>query len=149
MSYELESVSQKYGNANYLAHNLKGNTPEEDRRVFAMRIESFGIIDFGYMKSGTVKKASLAELNIKNPISLKAIFAFNTSDASDEIRFYLYRGNIEVVEIKFSSSEMPYKFPPGAIVDPSLSIVVKPKVTTSSVVIYWQPIHIIQYDLIP
>ena len=143
MSYQLDPDFQVYGDKNYLAHNLKGATPGDDRRLFAERISAFGIIDFGSMSANSVKSYTPATDGVLSPIMIASIFAFTTSATSDEVNFKIFDGNTEILEQKISNSEMPYKFPPGAIIRPDLTIQVKPRYNTKRLLIYWQPVHIL------
>ncbi len=143
MGYQLEPDSHLYGDKNYLAYNLKGDTPEDDRRFFGERISSFGIIDFGAMSAGSIKSYTPATNGVISPIMITSVFAFTTAATSDEITFKIFDGNTEILEQKISNSEIPYHFPPGAIIRPDLTIQVKPRYNTTALLIYWQPVHIL------
>lgn len=143
MSYQLEPDYQVYGDKNYLAHNLKGATAEDDRRFFSERIQSFGIIDFGAMSANSTKSYTPATDGVISPIMITSVFAFTTSATSDEITFKIFDGNTEILEQKIPSSEIPYQFPPGAIIRPDLTIQVKPRYNTTALLVYWQPVHIL------
>ena len=114
MSYQLETDHQIYGDKSYLAHNLKGATPEDDRRFFAQRIPAFGIIDFGAMSANSTKTYTPATDGVISPIMITSVFAFTTAATNDEITFKIFDGNTEILEQKISSSEIPYQFPPPA-----------------------------------
>lgn len=145
MSYELETTSQIYGNQPFLTHNIKGDVPENDRHLFGMRIPSFGIISFGAMRANSTKNFKPIDRGIASEFQLISAYAFTTSATSDEITLKLFSGNVEVAEQKITNNEMPYKFPPGAIINPNLTIQVKPKYNTTALVLYWQPVHVLDY----
>ena len=143
MSYQLEPDYQPYGDKKYLAHNLKGATPEDDRRFFAGRIPAFGVIDFGSMSANSTKSYTPATDRVISPIMIVSVFAFTTSATADEINFKIFDGNTEILEQRISNHEIPYKFPPGAILRPDLTIQVKPRYNTTALLVYWQPVHLL------
>lgn len=143
MSYQLETTEQIYGEQPYLTHVIKGETPEEDLHLFGMRVPSYGIINFGSITNNSFKTIVLAEKGITSPIQLKSIYAFTSTGGNDETRFSLFRGTTRIVEMRIPSGEMPYQFPEGAIIDPSLSITVRPRYNISQLLIYWQPVHVL------
>lgn len=138
-----------YGEREFLAHKLLGETALDDRYLFAQRVPSYGIFSFGAMSGSETKTVVLANEGITSPIQLKSVYAFNVSASSDEIRFRLYAGDTEIAEMKLTASDMPFQFPDGAIIDPSLSIEVDPRYAVSQLLIYWQPVHIIKYVSVP
>lgn len=145
MTYQLETTSQLYGNQQYLAHNLKGATPELDRQFFAQRIASYGIFSFGAFTSRQTKRVVLADQNITSPISLVSAYAFASNATSDEIRFRLLADTQQIAEQRISSNDMPFAFPPGAIIDPTLTIEVESRYGVTQLLIYWQPVHILSH----
>ena len=148
MAYQLETISQLYGDREYLAHNFKGATPNDDRAVFGMRIPSYGIFNFGPMANNQTKRVVLADKGISSPILMKSAYAFSSNTWNDEIKFRLFDGNTQLAELTILSTEMPYQFPDGAIVDNSLSIEIRVNQTTTQMLVYWQPVHVLQYDVI-
>lgn len=143
--FESETIGQLYGDKQYLAHNLKGQTTADDRALFGMRVPSYGIFNFGAMTGAQVKRIVLAAEGIVSPIELRSIYAFNATASSDEIKYRLYAGSTEILEYRLNSAVVPYEFPPGAIIDPSLSIEVEPRYDVSQLLIYWQPVHVLSY----
>ncbi len=143
MSYQLESTTQLYGDNLYLAHNLRGTGRENDRFLFGQRVPSFGIISFGAMAAGRTKRITPADRGINSHIMLRSIYDFTTSATADEVTFKLFEGETEILEQRVFSSEMPYTFPPGAIIDPRYTIEVKPRYATTQLLIYWQPVHVL------
>lgn len=143
MTFTRNSAKQVFGEQNYLSHQITGNVEPEAFYAVGDRISSYGIFNFGQVPANSQKRVSLSAARIEQPISLSSIYAFTDNASSDEIRFYLFSGDKELVELRLSSSEMPYTFPPGAIIDPSLDIVVRPRSNLTSLLIYWKPVHII------
>ncbi len=146
MSYQLETTSQIYGDHQYLAHAIKGENVAADRYLFGQRIPSYGIINFGAMAAGSTKDFKPIDNGIVSDIELKSIFDFTSSASNDECTFKLFNGEIEILEQRISNQEMPYTFPPGAIINPNLTIQVNPRYTTTQLLIYWQPVHVLSYQ---
>ena len=147
MPYQLETISQVYGDREYLAHNFKGATPNDDRATFGMRIPSYGVLDFGSITRNQIKDAVLADLGINSPISLKCIYAFDIN-INTEITLRLLEGNNQLIQLVIPNDKMPYQFPDGLIVDNSLTIRLTASSSVGQLLIYWQPVHLLQYDLI-
>lgn len=145
MNYELETVSQLYGDAQYLAHKLKGETEADDRYFFGQRIPSFGTIDFGVMQGGSTKSYTPADHGIKSDLMLISVFDFTQNSSGDELTFKLFWQGQELLEQKMSNNEIPYTFPPGAIVNPNITIQVKPRYDSTQILIAWQPVHLLHY----
>ncbi len=145
MGYQTEPAIQLYGSNNYLAHKIVGATPEQDRYLFGERMPSFGVINFGYMNAGTTKDFKPIDNGIVSDISLRSIYTFTTAQSNEEVTFKLFSGGQEILEQRISNNEMPYTFPPGAIINPNLTIQVKPRYTTTQLLIYWQPVHVLSY----
>jgi len=145
MSYNLETTKQIYGNQLFLTHNIKGDTSTDDRHLFGMRVPSFGIINFGTMAAGQVKNFKPIDNGINSDISLKSAFAFTTSATNDEITLRLLDGTTEIAEQKLTNAQMPYSFPPGAIINPNLTIQVTTRYATTQMLLYWQPVHVLDY----
>jgi hypothetical protein len=143
MPYQLVPSSLPYGNDSFLAHNLKGATPEDDRQFFGQRIQSFGIIDFGAMNAGSTKSYTPINDGIQSPISIASVYAFTTVATNDEITFSIFEGTVELTRQKITNNDMPYQFPPGAIIRPDLTIQVKPRYNTMKLLVYWRPVHIL------
>lgn len=143
--YELETTKQTYGNQEYLAHNIKGQIPADDRHLFAGRVPSFGIFSFGAFTAEQKKRVSLADEGIVSPISLSSAYAFGRNGNNDEIFFRLFAGDQEIAEQRIVSNSMPFQFPDGAIIDPSLTIEVESRYNATQIMLYWQPVHILKY----
>ena len=143
MTFTRNSAKQMFGEQNYLSHQITGNVEPEPFYAVGDRVSSYGIFNFGQIAADSEKRISLASVGINQPISLSSIYAFTSNASSDEVRFYLFSGDAELVELRLFSAEMPYTFPPGAIIDPSLDIVVRPRSNLTSLLIYWKPVHII------
>lgn len=144
MNYSLETTKQIYGNQSFLTHKLKGEVPSDDRHLFGMRVESFGVFNFGQIAKGKTKEVFLADHQINSPISLSSIYAFAQNTANDEIKFRLKYEGKSIAELQLKYYEMPFSFPPGAIVMPNLSIEVEPKANLTQLLIYWQPVHLLK-----
>ncbi len=145
MSYQLETASQVYGDNLYLAHNLKSDTAEADRFLFGQRVPSYGIINFGYMKAGTTKIFRPLDNGINSDILLRSVYSFTTAPANEEVTFNLFNGREQLLEQRIPNSEMPYTFPPGAIINPNLTITVTCRYETAQLLIYWQPVHVLSF----
>lgn len=143
--YQLQTTKQIYGNSEYLAHNIKGETPTDDRFLFGMRVPSYGIINFGAFTAGQTKRVLLANINITSQISLTSVYAFGDNATNDEIKFRLFSGEIQIAEQRITSLEMPFQYPSGAIIDPSLSIEVESRYSVTQIIMYWQPVHVLDY----
>lgn len=143
MSYQLEPDYQVYGDKNYLAHNLKGATAEDDRRFFAQRIPSFGVIDFGAMSANSVKTYTPVDDGVQSLISIVSVYAFTTAATNDEVTFKIFEGATELTQQKITNDEMPYQFPSGAIIRPDLTIQVEPRYNTMKLLVYWRPVHLL------
>lgn len=143
MSFQLEPDFQVYGDKNYLAHNLKGATAEDDRRFFGQRIPAFGVIDFGSMTANSIKSYTPVTDGVLSPISIVSVYAFTTAATNDEITFKIFEGATELTRQKITNDEMPYQFPPGAIIRPELTIQVEPRYDTMKLLVYWRPVHIL------
>lgn len=145
MSYDLEHSKQIYGNQPFLSHIIKNDDPELNRHLFGMRVPSYGIISFGAIGKDRTKSFKPIDNGIKKDIELVSVFAYTGNATADEITIYLYEGNVEIAEQKITSSQMPYRFPDGAIVNPNLTIWVKPRQDTSALMLYWRPVHVLSY----
>ena len=143
MSYQLKPDSLPYGDDIFLAHNLKGATAEDDRLFFAQRIRAFGVIDFGAMSANSIKTYTPATDGVMSPISIVSVYAFTTAATNDEITFKIFDGVTELTRQKITNNEMPYQFPPGAIIRPDLTIQVEPRYDTTKLLIYWQPVYLL------
>lgn len=149
MAYQLDSAKQTFGNQDYLAHKIKGATVADDRYLFAQRVEAYGIIDFGAMARNATKRVALSTLGITSQISLKSAYAFGASATTDEIKYRLFSGTTQLMELQLLAAEMPFVFPPGAIVDPTLSIEILATQAFDRVMLFWQPVHVLDYKLVP
>ena len=145
MNYELEPVGQLYGDQRYLAHKLKGATPESDRYFFGQRIPSFGTINFGAVAAGQTKSFRPVDHDIISDLMIVSIFDFTTSPTGDELTFRLIWAGTELLEQKMSNDEIPYTFPPGAIINPNITIEVTPRYDSTQILIAWQPVHLLHY----
>lgn len=145
MSYRAEPTFQIYGNQRFLTHNIKGEGEDDDRHLFAQRMTGYGIFSFGALTSGQAKRVVLADVNIVSPISLVSVYAFGVNAANDEIRFRLFAGTVQIAEQIITKNEMPFQYPKGAVIDPSLSIEVEADSRVTQLMMYWQPVHVIDY----
>jgi len=145
MSYQLKTTTQVYGEQRYLAHKIKGETQNDDRYLFGQRIPSYGIINFGAMAANSTKNFKLIDNGISSDIELKSIFDFTLGANNDQTTLRLFAGEIEILEQVIVSNNMPYTFPPGAIINPNLTIQVQPRYNSTQLLIYWQPVHVIDY----
>ena len=148
MSYQRSSIVQKYGDQNYLAHQIRGNTQTDPYNFVADRVSSYGIINFGYIKGGKTKRVKPLDLGIEQDILLRSLHNFTTNSTGKEVTIKLFLQNQEFLEQQITDSQMPYTFPPGAIVNPNLELEVRPKYDTMQLLVYWQPVHIISYDIV-
>lgn len=148
MSYELEPTQQIYGNKSFLTHNIKGDVPENDRHLFGMRIPSFGIIDFGAIKQNQTKSFKPIDHGITSDIQLISVYAFTTSPTTDEVTLNLLSNGILIASQRIMNTEMPYQYPPGAIINPNLTIQVKPRYHTTALRLNWQPVHVLDYAFV-
>ncbi|MEO0834785.1 MAG: hypothetical protein AAFY16_02100 [Cyanobacteria bacterium J06642_3] len=145
MSYQLETTAQPYGSQQYLAHKIKGETESDDRYLFGQRVPSYGIINFGAMAGNSTKNFKPIDYGIQSEIELKSIYDFTNSATGDQCTFRLFNGNVEILEQQINNHDMPYTFPPGAIINPNLTIQVQPRYTTTQLLIYWQPVNVLSY----
>ena len=143
--YDLKPTFSTYNNEKYLDHVLKGETADKDVKLVGDRVPSFGIIDFGYFKDEQRKAFRPSDRGIKTDILLRSLYAFTNSPTAEEVYIRLYFGNTEFLEQKITNNEMPYTFPPGAILNNDLIFEVQAKQTTNQVVLYWQPVHVLNY----
>ncbi len=143
--YQLQTSFQQFGDSKYLDHNLTGQTVTDDRRLFAQRVPSIGIFNFGQINGNASKTISLADYQITSPIQLVSIYALGSENLNSETIYELVSGETVLFSLKLLKESMPFAFPNGAVVDPSLSIRVKPKSNVSQVLIYWQPVHVLSY----
>ncbi len=145
MVYQLETSEQLYGEDLYLTHTIRGTGQQNDLSLFGQRVPSYGIINFGAIDGGSTKDFKPIDNGISSDIMLRSIYDFTTSATNDEVTFKLFNGSVEIFEQKITNSEMPYTFPPGAIINPNLIIQVNPRYTTTQLLIYWQPVHVLSY----
>lgn len=145
MTYQRESIVQPYGDLEFLAHDISGNIDPRGFNFIGDRVSSYGIINFGDVKGGSKKQIKPADVGIERDILLRSIWSFNTSATNDELTMRLYAGPTEFFEQRILNSEMPYIFPPGAILNPNLIFEVQPKYDATQVVLYWQPVHVLSY----
>lgn len=148
--YDLQPSFSVYNDEKYLDHVLKGETEAEDVKLVGDRVASFGIINFGAMAAGKSKEFTPIRHGINEEISARSIYSFTTSGNNDEITYRLLandnRGNsAEIYEQRLTNSDMPYEFPPGAIVNPYMTIQITSKYNAVAVVLYWQSVHILHY----
>lgn len=145
MSYERISKEQRYGSQSYLSHQISGNIESNPFYVVGDRVSSYGIINLGYLSARQKKRFKPIDYGINSDILLRSLYAFTTAPTAEEVTIRLFLDNTEFLEQKISDSEMPYTFPPGAIVNPNLELEVEPRYNTAQIVIYWQPVHVISY----
>ena len=147
MPYQLDTAKQTYGNQEYLAHNIKGNTAANDRYLFGQRVPSYGIINFGVMNANATKQFKPISNGINSDIMLRSIYPFTLDGTKPEITLRLYDGTTKIAEWIFASSEIPYRFPDGAIINPNLNLEIKTKTSVNQMLVYWQPVHVLSYLL--
>lgn len=145
MSYRLETSSQQYGSSKYLDHNLKGVNAESDRRLFAQRVSSYGIINFGVFTANQTKQFLPSANGITSDIMLRSLYPFTTDASRGETTFRLLQGTTKIAEWLFTGTDVPFAFPDGAIINSSLTLEVKPKYALSQLMLYWQPVHVLSY----
>ena len=137
----LTKVSETYGTNNYVAFE-----DASQQRYLAERVESYGLLQFGAMKNGTIKSIDLESLTC--PISIKSVYVFSGSTINDEIRFRIYEkqtgGTSNLIATqRFTNNEMPFSFPDGAILFPNQVIEVEPRYDVDNIIIYAKPVDII------
>ena len=144
MTYQLDLTSQLYGNREFLAHNLKGATANDDRYLFAERVPTFGVLDFGFLTANSTAQINLAANGITSPVLLRSVIALSTNTTNDEVEFNFYHNDgtnlILMGQQKYTSDEMPVELPP-TILQPSLVVEVIPRYD-SWVWAYVQPVHL-------
>lgn len=145
MPYQLETSFQQYGTQKYLDHNLKGSNSDLDRRLFAQRVPSYGIINFGALAANQTKQFLPSANGITSDIMLRSLYPFTTDASRGETTFRLYQGTTKIAEWLFMPADLPYAFPDGAIINPSIALEVKPKFALSQLLLYWQPVHVLSY----
>lgn len=151
MKYDLITSKQRFNdNTDYLIHKLPGETPEGDRHFFGQRIPSYGIINFGAFQKKQKKRFTPIQHGIERDISARSIFSFTTSSTNDEFIYRLLgkdnsNRSVVIYELKVTNNESPYEFPPGAIINPYLTIEIESKYEATAVLLYWQPVHVLQY----
>lgn len=143
MTYQRETIIQNYGDTEYLAHLITG---DEDKAYgyFANRIPSYGIINMGFIGANYKKKFKPVDLNITTDIMLRSLFSFTRHSIQEETTIRLFADGYEFLEQKITNEEMPYTFPPGAIINPNFTIEIQPSYQ-SLVMLYWQPVHVLSY----
>ncbi|MEL7406330.1 MAG: hypothetical protein AAFN00_05130 [Cyanobacteria bacterium J06558_2] len=144
MTYESTVSSQTYGEQEFLAHCLKGDGENPDLYLVGQRVPSYGIINFNNIRAGKSKSFKPLDHGIKSPIELRSINALTTS-TGDQIEFFINNENTLLGRQRVSNNEVPYTFPPGTILRPELTLIVKPTYNTTQLVIYWQPVHVLSY----
>lgn len=143
--YQQESTIQTYNGNKYLDHQINAEGLEPDLRLVGDRVPSYGIINFGLIHSNHKKSVKPIDLGIEHDILLRSLYCFNRSSTNEETTIRLFLENSEVLEQKITNSEMPYTFPPGAILNPYLTFQVQPKYGAIQMVLYWQPVHVLSY----
>lgn len=143
--YQQQATYQTYNDRKYLDHQINADGIETDVRLVGDRVPSYGVINFGAMSSGSKKQIKPLNLGITTDILLRSLYAFTTSSTNEETTIRLFLNGTEFLEQKITNNEMPYTFPPGAILNPTLTLEVQPRYDTTQLVIYWQPVHVISY----
>lgn len=143
--YQLGTASQIYGDEKYLDHVLRGETTDLDRRLVGDRIPSYGVINFGSINANLTKRFKPFDRGIKSDILLRSFYVFTPDASKDETRFSLSLETTKIAEWLFSPDKMPFRFPEGAIINPAITLEVKPKNNVSQVLLYWQPVHVLSY----
>lgn len=143
--YQLVTTSQIYNNVVYLDHTLKSDTPEKDVRLVGDRVPSYGVINFGAINGGATKRFLPSQFGFASDIMLRSLYPFTLDGTKDETTLRLYQGNSKISEWKLSNSDIPFRFPEGAIINPNISIEVRPKIFVSQLLLYWQPVHVLSY----
>ena len=145
MTYQRESIVQPYGNQEFLAHSVSGNIDNRGFNLVGDRIPSFGIINFGAMSAASTKQFLPANKGITTDIMLRSLYSFTTNASKSETTFRLKNGTQIIGEWLFAANDMPYAFPAGAIINPNITIEIKPKDSVSQLLLYWQPVHVLTY----
>ncbi len=145
MSYQLEAAKQTYGSQEYLIHNIKGASISDDRFLFGMRVQSYGIINFGSFTANQTKNILPSAKEINSDIQLRSLYPFTLDGTKGEITFRLLQGTTKIAEWLFSSSDIPFRFPEGAIINPAITLEIKFKYAASQILIYWQPVYTLSY----
>ena len=143
--YSLQPKYQLYNDKKYIDHAVTDTENNESYRFVGDRISSIGIINFGAIKGNSSKRIVLREQGIKSDIMLVSLFPFTTNGVRDETTLRLYQGNVKIAEWLFKDTEVPFRFPIGAVVNQNISIEVKPKHDTSALYLCWQPVHVLSY----
>ena len=145
MTYQRNTVDQLYGDQKYLAHQVTGNVDPRPFHVVGDRVSSYGIINFGAVSSNNSKQFLPVSNGITNDIMLRSLYSFTTDASKTETIFRLKNGTRLIGEWLFTADDMPYAFPDGAIINPNITIEIKPKNTVSQLLLYWQPVHVLSY----
>ncbi len=145
MPYQLDTAKQTYGNQEYLAHNIKGAAAADDRFLFGMRVQSYGIINFGAFAANQTKNILPSAKGINSDIQLRSLYPFTLDGTKSEVTFRLLQGTTKIAEWLFSGTDIPFRFPEGAIINPAITLEIKSKSTASQILIYWQPVYTLSY----
>lgn len=140
--YELQAASGSYGNQQYLTHTLKGDTPEGDRYLFAQRVPSYGLVQFGSIARNRSKAFTPLDHNIKSSVELRSINAL-TQSAAGQFEIYLYENN-NLVSRQIIKSDT-YIFPRGTILEPDSRLIIKSIYDTTQLLLSWSPVHVLSY----
>ena len=143
--YQQESVYQTYNDNKYLDHQINAEGLEPNFRLVGDRVPSYGIINFGLIQPNHKKSVKPIDLGIEHDILLRSLYCFNRNSTNEETTIRLFLENSEVLEQKITNSDMPYTFPPGAILNPYLTFQVQPKYEAIQLLLYWQPVHVLSY----
>lgn len=146
--YQQTATFQTYGDHKYLDHQINADGLEPNVRLVGERVPSYGVINFGLMGGRTKKQVKPIDLGIEQDILLRSLWAFTTNATNEEVTLRLYLNSTEVLVQKLSNEEMPYIFPPGAIINPNLTLEVEPRYHTTQLLIYWQPVHVLNYQVV-
>ena len=143
--FQLESTYQTYNGNKYLDHQINAEGLEPNFRLVGDRIPSYGIINFGAMSAGETKQLLPINNGITTDIMLRSLYSFTTNATKSETTFRLKSGTQLIGEWLFAANDMPYAFPDGAIINPNITIEIKPKNAVSQLLLYWQPVHVLSY----
>ena len=145
MTYQRNTIDQLYGDQKYLAHQVTGNIDHRPFNIVGDRVPSYGIINFGAVSSNNSRQFLPLSNGITSDIMLRSLYSFTTNASKSETTFRLKNGTQLIGEWLFGINDMPYAFPNGAIINPNITIEIKPKNTGSQLLLYWQPVHVLSY----
>ena len=145
MQYQLAPTTQQIGDRQYLAHELQGESADSNRNLLTAQVPNFGVIQFGDFFGGQTKVIQLSQAKILSAIQVVGAFAFAQNSTTEIINFSVLENNSPIAQLNLTSGEMPFSFPPGAILQPNQSIQIRPTAPLIGCLITWQPVNLIHY----